>query len=370
MVAAKISALLFLPVLALAAGGGAEKGSGGGGFTMDKNGGVLVPKIPAGNKDADCMEAYKVKIECSNVAMMTFDPKDASHLPDEKTLDRLCTDGCRRSLQSWIRGKGACGPTKFLQFLGLSNSTIAAKYSESDIQQFWINQVYWDKCLTERNLKYGENKYCIAATSDGLLGKGGRKVPTTFYTDDPDAFCAVTTCGAQAAYLWAPKNIITKVSPKLKNKKRTPVAGGGEDKKNDPKAGGHAKSAAEPEKGGLISLKEACPHIDTSKFPRREDAGKAPSSGAATKTGSAAAKSTGARAVSGDKAATATGHEATQAGKAATGTAAKATGTAAAQEASKSGAPVVSPNAAQQVSMVERSVAVSALLVAVAFTLW
>ncbi|KAJ6261516.1 hypothetical protein Dda_4186 [Drechslerella dactyloides] len=339
MVSVKVSALLLLPALVLADSS----------FTMDKNGGPLVPKIPTGNKDAACTEAYKQPITCESAIMMNMDPKDKSHPPDEKSLDKLCTPKCLSSLQSWIRGKGACDSAKFLDFLGISNSTADKQYSDSDLEQFFINEVYWDKCLTELNLKYGSSKYCAVQAAEAYSGKAGAKIPTNFDPNDAETFCGATTCGAQSAYLWAPKKIINK------------VAGG---KKTTKRDGGHKPAKKPPvksteTKGELISLKDACPKIDTSRFPKREEANKA--GGAAATDSAAKGGKTGAAAANGTAVAKTTGAGAAAAAK---------TGTAAARGAEKTGGAAVSTNVAQQVSMVERSVAISALLVAVAFTLW
>ncbi|KAF3919112.1 hypothetical protein ABW21_db0206240 [Orbilia brochopaga] len=352
MVAAKISTLLLLPAVVLGAAN----------FTMDKNGGDLVPKIPTSSKDSDCVAAYKQPIFCDNAVMMSMDPKDKSHVPDEKSLEKICTTKCLSSLQTWIRGKGSCGAAKFLDFLQLSNTTTDSKFSDSDLQQFFISGVYWDKCLTELNTnqKFGDSKWCIIQAADAYGGDKGTKVPTTFYTDDAESFCEARTCGAQAAYLWAPKKIIKKVKSGKKIR-RDDAHGKAAPAKEAPAKDAHGKSApvkVKPVKGAkavasdsgdLVSLDEVCPKIDTSRFPKREGGVKAV--GNATSTASAGAKTS----------AGAHGAAATSAGAKASTTGARA--------ANKTGAPVASPNAAQQVSMVERSVAVSALLVAVAFTI-
>ncbi|KAK6354622.1 hypothetical protein TWF696_003763 [Orbilia brochopaga] len=345
MVATKISTLLLLPAMVMAA---ASSSSTAGTFTMDKNGGDLVPKLPENSKDTDCVAAYKQPISCDIAVTMSINPKDKSHVPDEKSLDKICTKKCLSSLQTWIRGKGKCDSAKFLDFLGLSNSTTDGKYTDSDLQQFFISGIYWDKCLTELNTnqKYGASRYCISQTAEAYAGEKGTKVPTTFYTDDAENFCKASTCGAQAAYLWAPKKIITKVSGKKVKRD------GGKSHAAAKGAKAAPAKAVEAPKGDLISLDEACPNIDTSRFPKRE--------------GGAAAKSAGNKTVSGGQTAT-TGAAGAATSGAKAGAKATTTG---AHGANQTGAALASQNSAQQVSMVERSVAVSALLVAVAFTIW
>ncbi|RVD80452.1 uncharacterized protein DFL_008349 [Arthrobotrys flagrans] len=242
MVAIKVSALLaLLPLLAMA-----DEAPG---FTMDQNPGKLVPKIPSGSKDEACIKAYKERhIECVPEIMHLVTLGDPNEVPTEVQLEEVCTSTCLASLRRWIRGSSDCGPEKFLKFLKLSNSTTTdAGYKTTDLQQFFLNGVYWDKCLVDLvKPQNGGSKWCVLQWEEIIAAETSHP-PDLFSVSDPDDFCKDQTCGAQFAYLSAPKKYIRKL----------------DDKKG-------LKAGEEP-KIKLITLKEACPKIDTSKFPKREE---------------------------------------------------------------------------------------------------
>ncbi|KAK6509761.1 hypothetical protein TWF481_004491 [Arthrobotrys musiformis] len=242
MVAIKASALLaLLPLLARA--------DMAPGFTMDQNLGRLVPLMPSGSKDEACVKAYKERhIECIAEVMHVITLGDPEGVPTEHQLEELCTNSCLNSLRQWIRGTTDCGPDKFLKFLKLSNSTTKeAGYKTSDLQQFFLNDVYWDKCLVDLvKPQNGGSKWCVLQWEE-IIAAETSQLPNMFITSDPDDFCKDQTCGAQFAYLSAPKKYIKKIDDKKKLK------------------------AGEATKVELITLKEACPKLNTSKFPKREE---------------------------------------------------------------------------------------------------
>ncbi|KAK6534025.1 hypothetical protein TWF281_005365 [Arthrobotrys megalospora] len=241
MVAIKVSTLLaLLPLLAMA-----DEAPG---FTMDQNPGKLVPKLPSSAKDEACLKAYKERhIECVPEIMHSITMGDPNEVPTEAQLKEVCTDTCLNSLRKWIRGSSDCGPDKYLKFLGLSNSTTKeAGYKTSDLQQFFINGVYWDKCLVDLvKPQNGGSKYCVLQWEE-IIASETSHLPDQFLTADPDDFCKDQTCGAQHGYLAAPKKTIKKVDNK------------------------GAKDGAPP-KSEMVYLKDVCPKLDTSKFPKREE---------------------------------------------------------------------------------------------------
>ncbi|KAF3164664.1 hypothetical protein TWF751_009557 [Orbilia oligospora] len=242
MVAIKASALLaLLPLLAMA-----DEAPG---FTMDQNPGKLVPKMPSGSKEEACIKAYKERhIECVPEIMHLITLGDPNEVPTEDQLKEVCTSTCLDSLRKWIRGTSDCGPEKFLKFLKLSNSTTTdAGYKTADLQQFFINDVYWDKCLVDLGKpQNGGSKWCVLQW-EAIIAAENTHLPDLFATSDPDDFCKDQTCGAQFAYLSAPKKYIRKL----------------DDKKG--------LKAGEDPKIEMVTLKDACPKIDTSKFPKREE---------------------------------------------------------------------------------------------------
>ncbi|KAK6333763.1 hypothetical protein TWF730_003946 [Orbilia blumenaviensis] len=218
------------------------------GFTMGENTGVLALKMPTGSKDEACIQAYKERhIDCGPEIMHAVTLGNPDEIPTEGQLKDVCTTTCLNSLRQWIRGTSDCGPDQFLKFLKLSNSTTKeAGYKTSDLQQFFINSVYWDKCLVDLvKPQAGNSKWCILQW-EAAVSKESDHPPNFFIGSDPDDFCKDQTCGAQQAYLYAPKKFIKKI-------------GDLKDLRSD-----------EP-KIESVYLKDVCPKIDTSKFPKREE---------------------------------------------------------------------------------------------------
>ncbi|KAK6356784.1 hypothetical protein TWF718_001125 [Orbilia javanica] len=241
MVFIKVSALLALLPLLVAA----DEGPG---FTMDMNPAPLTPPMPSGSKNQACIKAYKEPhVECIPEIMQVITLGDPKGVPTAEQLEDACTSTCLNSLRKWIRGNSECGGDEFLKFLGLSNSTTKADgYKASDLQQFFINEVYWEKCLVDLNKpRNGGSKWCILQWEQ-IIATESSHYPDVITTSDPDDFCKAQTCGAQFGYLSAPKKKIRKLDDK------------------------NLKAGQEP-KIDMVSLKEACPKINTTAFPKREE---------------------------------------------------------------------------------------------------
>ncbi|EPS39929.1 hypothetical protein H072_6302 [Dactylellina haptotyla CBS 200.50] len=237
MVWVKVSSLLLFSTLVTADLG----------FFMKKNAGNLVPK-PVG-KDPKCDAAYSEHVNCHPIIMQKPVLGTPSEMPSEKQLEMICTDTCLKSLEGWIRGNENCSPADFLKFIGRSNATTKSiRLKDVDLQQFFINEVYWNKCLTDLKPKTGDKKWCILQEEEVFTQDGGTL--NTISTKKPEEFCTQSTCGAQNAWLWGPKKVIIQVED---NEKEAVKSG----EKGTPKE-------------ALITLKQACPKLDTSKFPKRE----------------------------------------------------------------------------------------------------
>ncbi|KAF3920300.1 hypothetical protein AA313_de0209486 [Arthrobotrys entomopaga] len=182
------------------------------GFIMSKSPGNLVPK-PVG-KDANCTAAYNIMIECSPLVMQKPVLGDPTQMPSTAQLDTICTSGCLKSLETWIRGTKGCSADAFMSYLGLSNT--------------------------------GTSKYCILQAEKALSLDNDS--PLAIKSSEPNAFCVDSTCGAQTAWLWSPLKVIKSVKTKKGERVST-----------------------QDQDGSMVTLKTACPKLSTSKFPKREE---------------------------------------------------------------------------------------------------
>ncbi|EPS45515.1 hypothetical protein H072_530 [Dactylellina haptotyla CBS 200.50] len=188
-----------------------------------------------------CIAAYNATIDCDpSIVTNSFGSDD---LPTAAQLDTICTDTCLNSLRKWVRGSDGCAGEEFLQYFGLTSDTFfdgLGNFTTADVQQYYITAAYHSKCLININQKQGESKYCILTEYSGFTQ------PSYLNTSNPDALCKDNTCGTQSAYLWAPVKTIYEYDPNNRT------------------------SAGEDNNLPMLSLEEACPGIDTSKYPQRE----------------------------------------------------------------------------------------------------
>lgn len=216
-----------------------------------------LPDIPAGTpENPACIAAINATIDC-DPGLITGDFGDVGNSsatgngelrkPAESKLDGTCTDTCLNSLRKWIRGGNGCEGETFLKYFDLLNATyFGMEMSVADVQQYYITASYWSKCLTDLNPEPNQSKYCIlkdkAARSYGITTVGYLNVTS------PDTLCKQNSCATQFAYLSAPQKTIYKY-----------------DERN--------ATNSDSRDGELptLTLEQACPGIDTSKYPTREE---------------------------------------------------------------------------------------------------
>ncbi|KAF3927981.1 hypothetical protein ABW20_dc0110057 [Dactylellina cionopaga] len=228
-----LSLLLLLPASALASFNLLSLPEAGG-----------LPELPNGTTtNPACLAAYNATIDCDPSVITSSFGSDGSTLPTAEELDGICTPQCLTSLRKWVRGGDGCAGEEYLNYFGLNregffdngtNATIA------DIYQYYITASYHAKCLKQLNKT--PSKYCI------LTDQSSFAQPALLNTSNPDTLCKYNTCGTQAAYLWEPVKTIYKYDPA-----------------NQTESSGNGESDLP-----MLSLEEACPGIDTSKYPARE----------------------------------------------------------------------------------------------------
>ncbi|KAK6537201.1 hypothetical protein TWF694_011398 [Orbilia ellipsospora] len=187
-----------------------------------------------------CIAAYNATIDC-DFQILNISISDS--LPTESELDSICTSTCLTSLRNWVRGGPGCSGEAFLDYFGVDvehflddNTTTTLP----DVWQYYITSEYWSKCLTNLNPQPNESKYCL------LTGDNGFTNSLIYNTSSPSTLCQDNNCGTQSAYLWAPVKMIYEYDPKNKS-----IVEGDEDLP-------------------MITLEQACPGLDTSKYPVRE----------------------------------------------------------------------------------------------------
>ncbi|EWC46055.1 hypothetical protein DRE_04629 [Drechslerella stenobrocha 248] len=217
-----------------------------------------LPEIPAGTpENPACIAALNATIDCDPVVVtsnFTGSETTSAGGPNESTLNRICTDSCLASLRRWIRGGPGCEGDVLLDYFGLRNSTFYGDDDEedsgpvdsNDVYQYYITATYFSKCLTDPNPRQGESKFCVLQREPGSnADPTGYMRPSYLNTSNPDALCGGSnTCALASAYLWAPLKTIYKIDP-----------------------ANMTESRREPP---MLTLEEACPNVDTSKFPTRE----------------------------------------------------------------------------------------------------
>ncbi|KAK6347936.1 hypothetical protein TWF718_005756 [Orbilia javanica] len=184
-----------------------------------------------GNNPA-CIAALNATIDCEpSILANTLEN------PTVAELDKLCTSQCLKSLRRWARGTEGCAGDEFLNYSGLREDAAKefgdeAVSSATNMQQFIITAAYHSKCL--RDLSNGA--YCVRTHETDNI---------SFNSSDPDPLCKEDTCGTQFAYLYAPVKVILDVRNTNRNTKKEDIP--------------------------VVSLEVACPGIDTSGYPLREE---------------------------------------------------------------------------------------------------
>lgn len=118
------------------------------------------------------------------------------------------------------------------------DGNVEGKATVTDIWQYYVTAAYHSKCLIDSST----NTYCLFSP----LSPGFTQ-PALLNTSSPDTLCKENSCGTQSAYLFAPIKTIYKYDP---------------------------TNVTESREGGdlpMLSLEEACPGIDTSEYPLREE---------------------------------------------------------------------------------------------------
>ncbi|KAF3928804.1 hypothetical protein ABW21_db0208196 [Orbilia brochopaga] len=213
-----------------------------------------LPTIPAGQKENPaCITAINATIDCEaglvtgdfggNSSNTTRGDSPNRQVTDAQ-LDSTCTDTCLTSLRKWIRGGDGCAGETFLKYFDLMNASYyGMEMSVSDVQQYYITASYWSKCLTDLSPKPQQSKYCVNENgSPGIFMSG------IYNVSNPDALCKDNSCATQFAYLSAPVNVLYKY-----------------DDRNI------SNSDSVDNELPMLSLTDACPGIDTSKYPTREE---------------------------------------------------------------------------------------------------
>ncbi|KAK6527622.1 hypothetical protein TWF694_004606 [Orbilia ellipsospora] len=217
-----------------------------------------LPNTTSTTTNPSCIAAYNATISCSLQILnntlfgssSSISSTSSATLPTKSQLDQICTSNCLASLRNWIRGGPGCESTTFLESFGidvndfLKNNTTT---TVEDVWQYYVTAEYWSKCLTTLNPQQNQSPYCLISNPTSLTQ------PIIFNSSSPAAFCNNTsnTCDTQSAYLWAPVKVIYEIS--------SPNSTVGD-------SGGDINGDNMP----MISLGEACPEIDTSRYPIRE----------------------------------------------------------------------------------------------------
>ncbi|KAF3915864.1 hypothetical protein AA313_de0201559 [Arthrobotrys entomopaga] len=213
------------------------------------------PSLPNNiTSNPSCLAAYNATIDCDfqilNNSLITAPPS-------ESVLDQICTTKCLASLRSWVRGGPGCSGEEYLEYFGVELDNFFddnTPATTTDVWQYYITAEYWSKCLINMNPQPNESKYCL------LSGGGTGWTESLIYnTSSPDTLCQ-DNCGTQAAYVWAPVKVIYEYDPK-----NATIVQGESDLP-------------------MITLEQACPKLDTSKYPVREADVKMDGSGSSTGT--------------------------------------------------------------------------------------
>ncbi|KAK6331387.1 hypothetical protein TWF730_004469 [Orbilia blumenaviensis] len=209
-----------------------------------------LPELPAGTtENPACIAAYNATIDCDpTVITNTFE--STTDGPTVEELDKICTPGCLTSLRKWVRGGEGCEGETYLNYFGLMSDDFFdgnVTTTTVDVWQYYITAAYHSKCM--RDFSTSANTYCILSPDSQ-----GFAQPAILNTSNPDALCKNNVCGTQSAYLFAPIKTIYKFDTSNTT---------GEDREE----GGRDSNGDLP----MITLEEACPGIDTSEYPLREE---------------------------------------------------------------------------------------------------
>ncbi|KAK6355532.1 hypothetical protein TWF696_004631 [Orbilia brochopaga] len=215
-----------------------------------------LPTVPPGTtENPACIAAINATIDCDAALVTgdfsggskdngTSDNGESRFKGTEAQLDGTCNDKCLNSLRKWIRGGDGCSGEAFLKYFDLLNSSYyGMDMSVSDVQQYYITSAYWSRCLTDLTPKEGQTKYCVLKNgTPGIFQSGILNVSNT------DALCKENNCATQYAYLSDPVKTIYRY-----------------DEANI------TNSDSPDEEMPMLTLKQACPGIDTGKYPTREE---------------------------------------------------------------------------------------------------
>ncbi|KAK6342410.1 hypothetical protein TWF718_007811 [Orbilia javanica] len=209
-------------------------------LTLPESAGTI-PETPSGvTPNEACIAAYNATIDCDPTVITNAFASPQN--PTEGELDTICTSTCLNSLRKWVRGGEGCEGETFLNYFGLMSEDffdgdVGRKTTKEDVWQYYITAAYHSKCLVDSS-----KTYCILSP----LASGFTQ-PALLNTSNPDSLCKENTCGTQSAYLFAPIKTIYKYDP---------------------------ANVTESREGGdlpMLTLEEACPGIDTSSYPLREE---------------------------------------------------------------------------------------------------
>ncbi|KAF3100298.1 hypothetical protein TWF102_005184 [Orbilia oligospora] len=205
-----------------------------------------LPDVPSGTTpNPSCIAAYNATIDCdSSVVTNSFGD---SQRPTAAELDKICTSTCLTSLRKWVRGGEGCEGETFLNYFGLLSEKffdedVGRNATATDVWQYYITAAYHTKCLVD----FSSKTYCLLAPETP-----GYTQPGLLNTSNPDALCKENTCATQSAYLFSPIKTIYKYDPTNITESRDREESNGD--------------------LPMLTLEEACPDIDTSEYPLREE---------------------------------------------------------------------------------------------------
>ncbi|KAK6532791.1 hypothetical protein TWF281_006967 [Arthrobotrys megalospora] len=183
-----------------------------------------------------CQAALNATIDCEPSILA-----DKLDNPSVADLDRLCTSQCLASLRRWARGAEGCTGDDFLNYSGLRKDAGEefgddAVKATIDVQQYIITAAYHSKCLKD----VSKNSYCALSPETRISDTA-----VAYNSSDPDPLCKDNSCGTQFAYLYSPVKVIVDVRNVTRNTKQEDIP--------------------------VVTLEVACPNIDTSKYPLREE---------------------------------------------------------------------------------------------------
>ncbi|KAK6518707.1 hypothetical protein TWF506_005845 [Arthrobotrys conoides] len=214
-------------------------------LTLPDSAGSL-PEVPTGTTpNPSCISAYNATIDC-DASVITNNFSDPQK-PTSSELDKICTSTCLTSLRKWVRGGEGCAGEEFLNYFGLLDENffdedMGRNATATDVWQYYITVAYHSKCLVDSTTK----TYCLLNPSSS-----GFAQPALLNTSNPSALCKENSCGTQSAYLFSPIKTIYKYDPTNITESRDREGSNGD--------------------LPMLNLEEACPDIDTSKYPLREE---------------------------------------------------------------------------------------------------